>query len=153
MVGPYSSNSLNGPTVPYPHLLNFFRSDATERRPRVAPHFEYLTVPSPFVGTDVWANPQLAASSTGNAYHPPFNRISNYREPGRINLNTIYDPDVFNALMAGGTSTTDPITLQQRWSDFTRSRSGGTGQTSWTCPLLPRRRSSPTPSVPSLGRR
>ncbi|MFZ1933253.1 MAG: hypothetical protein WAU84_05865, partial [Thermoguttaceae bacterium] len=45
----------------------------------------------------------------------------------RINLNTIYDPDVFNALMAGGTSTTDPITLQQRWSDFTRSRSGGTG--------------------------
>jgi hypothetical protein len=51
---------------------------------------------------------------------PPFNRISSYREPGRINLNTIYSEEVFNALMAGCPGAT-PI-----WADFVKSRSGGT---------------------------
>ena len=58
-------------------------------------------MPSPYVGTETWANPTLAATSTGHAYHTPFNRISTYREPGRINLNTIASKDVFNGLMAG----------------------------------------------------
>ena len=32
-------------------------------------------------------------------FHPPFNRISKYREPGKINLNTIYSSDVLDGLM------------------------------------------------------
>ena len=32
-------------------------------------------------------------------FHPPFNRIPTYREPGKINLNTIYSQDVWNGLM------------------------------------------------------
>jgi hypothetical protein len=31
--------------------------------------------------------------------HPPFNKISNYREPGRININTISDPRVWQGLL------------------------------------------------------
>ena len=61
---------------------------------------EYVTVPSPFVQTETFVNPDTA--STGGRlhnFHPPFNRISKYREPGKINLNTIYSPDVLNGLM------------------------------------------------------
>ena len=34
-----------------------------------------------------------------NPFHPPFNKVSRYRDPGRVNLNTIYDPIVWEALM------------------------------------------------------
>ena len=80
---------------------------------------EYLDVPSPFAGTDVWASP-TAAQNGSHAFHPPFNRISTYREPGRINLNTIYDPDVFKGLMAGGGTAS----INARWSAFQQSRRG-----------------------------
>jgi hypothetical protein len=32
-------------------------------------------------------------------FHPPYNRISRYREPGRVNLNTVYSRDVLRALL------------------------------------------------------
>ena len=40
-------------------------------------------------------------AARAHAFRPPFNCISAYREPGRINLNTIYTQDVFNGLMYG----------------------------------------------------
>jgi hypothetical protein len=48
------------------------------------------------VGTETWADPTAAQNGAHN-FHPPFNRISAYREPGRINLNTLYGtcPDVW----------------------------------------------------------
>ncbi len=114
------SVSGTGSTVPYPYLLNFFQSTgtnstgATELGPQLYRILEYVTVPSPFVQTETFVNP--ATSSTGAAglhnFHPPFNRISKYREPGKINLNTIYSADVLNGLMnylpsmlSGGTLT------------------------------------------------
>jgi hypothetical protein len=125
-VGTGTASPYTAYNVPFPQLLNFFPSGAPgspdEELHRV---LEYLTVPSPFVGTDVWANPTSAENGT-HAYHPPFNQISNYREPGRINLNTIYDQNVFNALMAGGTSSTSGSSWTQ-WPTFVQSRSGGTG--------------------------
>jgi hypothetical protein len=134
-VAQYSTGTLTGPTVAYPHLLNFFQSavgTATGNSPQFHRVLGYLGVPSPFVGADTWANPTAAGTSTGHAYHPPFDRISNYREPGKINLNTIYSQDVFNGLMAGGSSTT--------WTDFVTSRRGGASAN-----IL----DTPDPSVPT----
>ena len=53
--------------------------------------FDVTGVPSRFVGTETWLN---GNTFSGNAVgtellHPPFNRIPNYREPGRVNFNTI----------------------------------------------------------------
>ena len=66
-VAQYSSGSLTGPTVAYPHLLNFFQSatgTTTGDSPQFHRIFEYLGVPSPFVGADTWANPTAAAAAT-----------------------------------------------------------------------------------------
>ncbi len=116
---PYSVNTLFGAGVPYPHLLNFFQSDKTTL-PGTSAQFQrildYLDVPSPFVGAELQANP-TEADSTGHTFRPPFNRISTYREPGRINLNTIYSQQVFNGLMNGYTTPT--------WQEFVGSRQGG----------------------------
>ena len=107
-------------SLPFPHLTNMLLSGPSAS-PKEELHrmFEYLGVPSPFVGTETWANPSSAASP----YLAPFNRISSYREPGRINLNTIYNVDVFNGLTAGCPITTGVTPI---WDDFVKSRSGGT---------------------------
>jgi hypothetical protein len=119
------------PTQPFSHLMNLFPSGspAPEELHRV---LEYLGVPSPFVGTEVWANPTAAANSTNHPYHPPFNRISAYREPGRINLNTIYGdasltatqpPPVWQGLMAGFPA----MNTLNAWQAFVGSRRGSGG--------------------------
>lgn len=92
----YPSN--NAFKSPFSHLLNFTLSwDGT---PGMASYFhrllEYVHVPSQFVGTDTVLNPTkfggvplLNEKEMVSFYHPPFNRVSNYRDPGRVNLNTI----------------------------------------------------------------
>ena len=110
------SDPYANPSQPFPHLLGLFPSGGAtgsfnEELHRV---LEYLGVPSPFVGTETWTNP----SSATDPYLPPFNRISNYREPGRINLNTIYQEEVFNGLKAGCPGATPT------WTEFVRSRRG-----------------------------
>ena len=128
--------------VPYPYLLNFFHSSAGSASgvaPQLYRILEYVGVPSPFVQSETFINPSTA--STGAAglhnFHPPFNRISKYREPGKINLNTIYSADVLDGLMnyfPGMTSGTG------FWNKFVASRGGlsqtGTSQfsISSTCP-------------------
>ena len=89
------------PPMPYPHLLNFFWSERSghANAPQLYRLFEYVNVPSRFVGTSVQADPAKAAAATGHLFYPPFNRISTYREPGRINLNTIYSQEVWQGLM------------------------------------------------------
>lgn len=107
------------PSQPFSHLMNFFPSGPTtapdEELHRV---FEYLGVPSPFVGTETQANPNFATGA-GHNFRPPFNGISTYREPGRINLNTIYSKWVFAALKNGSLSNVS-------WSRFVQSRRGYT---------------------------
>ena len=89
------------------HLPNFFASDSNAA---AAPQFyrilDYLGVPSPFVGTDTVFSPAafyngalpstLMTSSFGlteqqlaSNFHPPFTHVSNYREPGKVNINTL----------------------------------------------------------------
>ncbi len=85
--------------MPFGHLLNFFNSATSgsgTTAPGLSQMFEYLTVPSPFVGTQtvlksadnlpgVEGTPGEAAMGGGEpngtaGLHPPFNLVSNYRE-------------------------------------------------------------------------
>jgi hypothetical protein len=110
---------------PYPHLLNFFHSGAAgasvPNSPQLHRLLEYVCVPSRFVGTEIQANPVEAAKAGDHAFHPPFNRIPLMREPGRINLNTIFDPAVFQGLVdpAGASQNTAAL-----WQGFVQSRRG-----------------------------
>ena len=73
--------------------------------------FDFTHVPSKFLGTETWLDPRVfnntANSATGwpargtEFLHPPFNKISAYREPGKINLNTVYNHVVMDALRGG----------------------------------------------------
>ena len=82
------------------------RSRAADLLVRV---FEYVRVRSPFIGAEtVLAN--LGGDGRPDRFVGPFNRLSTYREPGRINVNTIH-PDttvgapVWNALCGAATGT------------------------------------------------
>lgn len=105
---------------PYWHTLNFLSSSRLPTIPIAMPNdannppvasgnfhrlFDLIETPSPFVGTERWYNPQVfngaVAVSSANGFRPPYNRLSRFRDPGRINLNTIYDPLVFSGLMKG----------------------------------------------------
>jgi hypothetical protein len=68
--------------------------------------FEFIHVPSPFVGTETMLDPSVfhtPANGTApigtEGLRAPFNWVSNYREPGKVNLNTINSPSVFDAVM------------------------------------------------------
>jgi len=89
-------------TQPFMHLANFFESAGVGETPQFHRILEFLRVPSRFVGTDVELSPVAMQNGTNtHIFHPPFNRVSTYREPGRINLNTLFSPRVWQGLMNG----------------------------------------------------
>ncbi|MEE8452123.1 MAG: hypothetical protein V3R99_09420 [Thermoguttaceae bacterium] len=99
---PYASS--DPANVPYPHLMNLFHSakwdDTTGSSPQLHRLFEYLHVPSRFVGTEDQLDPgRFAQRGSRHWFHPPFNKISRYRDPGRMNLNTIFSHRVWTGLM------------------------------------------------------
>ncbi len=118
------------------HLLNFF---ASSDEPGEAPNFyrvlEYTGVPTRFVGGEEVFNPDVFANLTGpTTRRPPFNTISSYREPGRLNLNTVIetfdDPSgngmdrslVYEGLMHGQSGVTRHPGPD--WDEFVQSRRG-----------------------------
>ena len=61
-------------------------------------------------------------------YLPPFNRISTYREPGRINLNTIYGDATHGAAgLAGANGGASRLEYSTARQNFVTSRRGGPG--------------------------
>ncbi len=90
---------------PFSHLLNFFHS--TQTNVPDAGNFyrllEFVHVPSRFSGCEEWLNPALLQGTAAGPHelHPPYNRISRYREPGKININTVPagDETVWRAVM------------------------------------------------------
>jgi hypothetical protein len=119
-------------------------TDAAGSAPNFAQMLEYLQVPSPFVGTETVLDPikfdwpgthttqlgpglnlPVAGESTivaggkepdGTAgLHPPFNTVSNYRDPGRVNINTINDPNnntnqmIWKAIVGGSSGPGNAI--------------------------------------------
>jgi hypothetical protein len=105
--GSGSSNSPDPAREPYSYLLNFFLDSATlphTETPGYYRLFDHVETPSPFVGTEKWyhsatfGNTMLAEALT---FRPPFNRLSRFREPGRMNINTIFDFREWQALAHG----------------------------------------------------
>jgi hypothetical protein len=127
-VGP-SSNELHGQ---FGHLLNFFSNDAdsvaTPARNEADMYkiMDFLEVPSRFLGTEAALEPTVVARH-------PFDYIPRYRVPGKININTVYDAEVWNGLMgaygtlAGGCS----------FAEWQTSRQGGGGINEFENPWRP----------------
>ncbi|MCC7087008.1 MAG: hypothetical protein IT427_18570 [Pirellulales bacterium] len=113
-----SNNTPQNQRAPFNHLLNFFHSSdgssGVGQSAAAANVLEFLEVPSPFVGTEMFLNPQQFVWSGGpvgteppgtEGLHPPFSVVSNYRVPGKVNINTIADPAVWSALLGGDQAT------------------------------------------------
>ncbi len=133
--------------VPFPHLLNFFQSDADAGdSPQFHRVLEYLRVPSRFVGTELQGNPSVFVGGTNHVFHPPFNLISRYRDPGRVNINTVFSHNVWLGLMNyfPGMSNGDPAS-DTTWQRFVSSRRGYAGADMWSLDApIP-----PTPPLPT----
>ena len=72
------------------------------------PLLDVVTVPTRFSGihTTVGSNPAAAATNLASLagidlVTTPVNQLSSFREPGRVNLNTVTATDVWNAVVAG----------------------------------------------------
>ena len=106
----------------------------------------YLGVPSRFANVQLQVqayNAGLNSSTTpqqqgpAHWFHTPFNRISRYREPGMINLNTVTSADVLFGAMNAYYS---PLQLNSQlnpvfWDKFVRSRRGDAVASSGTVAL------------------
>ncbi|MEO2049011.1 MAG: hypothetical protein ABGX16_20835 [Pirellulales bacterium] len=143
----YSGSTTKYPNLPnletdglFGHLQNFFRDKSTGNQGIAGLYrmLEYLHVPSRYAGTETWLNPSTFGSGGSlltdpndprAMLQPPFNHISNYRDPGRINLNTIHASQVLDGLFhrdLGGTLVKHP---GPDWAELVNSRRGymGTG--------------------------
>jgi hypothetical protein len=144
--------------LPFKHLSNFFQSSdgrfdpATPKSPYLYRILDYVGVPSPFVGTDtvfspdkfgsgVLPKPQIVSpflapnseQELASYLHPPFSRVSNYREPGKVNINTIAgnaenvaepkDYPIWMAIVNGARDANG--NPQPTWDDIVSSRRGG----------------------------
>jgi hypothetical protein len=98
-------------TRQYGHLLNFFAtsydggSGSWTGGPNLYRLFDYTHVPSRFMGTETWLDPNTFASGNGTALlHPPFDRVFSFREPGKVNINTIFEARVWDAVRGSNNS-------------------------------------------------
>jgi len=121
---------------PFGHLLNFFQTEnpyagtglpGPPPPPPVAPHLydilDFVEVPSPYQGAERWYNPQHLGAN--GIYRPPFNKVSRFRDPGKININTIFDADVWKAAVGLHPHLSDINGVM--WNKMTHSRSGRGG--------------------------
>jgi hypothetical protein len=119
-----------GGTGDFPHLLNFYDSVRTNisgagTATGAANHFyrlfELTHVPSRFSGTQTVFNPQEFTVNTPEAYlyYPPFNKISKFRDPGRVNINSLAEQFQANGIPSAYDG-------QSRTWDAVRGTTGGT---------------------------
>jgi hypothetical protein len=119
-----------GHRAPYGHLLNFFhatRPGETQNSNKgqdLVRIFDYLETPSPFVGTEKWLRPSafgdLNDTTIPYLLRPPHNKFSLFRDPGRININTISDPLVWRAIATGFPAMDSDLF----WAKIEASRAG-----------------------------
>ncbi len=118
------SSELDSYYGPFGHLLNFFHSSpgavggddddsGTRHGANYSRIFDYIEVPSRFVGTRKWYNPEVFQNVP--QWRTPFNNLSRFRDPGRININTILSPEIWHAM--GGDYFLP-------WAAFVESRQG-----------------------------
>jgi hypothetical protein len=130
-LNPYLHDELdatNGKQAPFTHLPNFFRTmDFGPNPPQPGSELfrlmEFVYVPSRFVGTEIDGNPGGPGPPPwglyGTPFAAPFNRFPSYREPGRINLNTINSADVYRGLL-----NLPDLSDGNTWGGFWGSRQG-----------------------------
>jgi hypothetical protein len=130
------ATGINDARAPFGHLLNFFGTADNTYAAGQAPNFyralEYLQVPSRFIGTETILSPTtFLANGSGGAptqyFLPPYNVVSNYRDPARVNLNTLTSTEVLNSVFSGmiGAGT---INIQlANWNDSRRGDGAATG--------------------------
>ncbi len=129
---PYSEVAANHVFGRFGHLLNFFSNDrdvgAGNEAPNLFQIMDYLEVPSRFLGTE--SNLNVSSFSRN-----PYNFLSRYRVPGKINLNTIYDVRIWQGLISPFYATTSGGVS---WIQFKDSRQGSTsGPTDFHNPFRP----------------
>ncbi len=145
---PPATNEYENFHAPFGHLLNFYHSDLTAHTSGSAPiHFysdsadfyrifDFVDVPSRFVGTEKWYNATQFQPS-GNApddewtetFRPPFNKLSRFRDPGKININTIFgeagtSDQIWQALTYNFPDPTAPSYWRTAWQRVVDSRLG-----------------------------
>jgi hypothetical protein len=103
---PYDFTNAEALRKPFGHLLNFFHTEDTgpkQTPPALSPHFQrmfdYIEVPSPYASAERWFNPSLGHFDNAGLYRPPFNKLSRFRDAGRININTIFDDQILISAM------------------------------------------------------
>ena len=109
---------------PVGHLLDFINrsNDSNSHFYRL---FDCVGVASPFVGTRTWFQPQLSGRDSSVSFlRPPFNHVSMFRDPGRVNVNTVFDPLVWKSMVKGYPGMDSPSS----WSNLVKSREGFGGQ-------------------------
>ena len=109
----------------FTHLLNFAAEDGNTGTPmsdRLHVAMDFLEVPSRFAGTREYVNTEIPDLTNGPAdvtagdpnalddfgyrLSAPFDELSTYRYPGKVNLNTISSQRVWNAVLG----SRDPAT-------------------------------------------
>lgn len=148
--------SLDAQLAPFAYLFNFFHSprsqdinpagSAATKMPTMSMQlvrlFDFVQVPSRYNGTNKWFNvTQFNPTSTDLRKDPsdntkttdarlgymfPFNRRSEFREPGKINLNTIPSEKVFNSIFDPAFWQNEPGLNFASWAEFLSSRRGYT---------------------------
>ncbi len=86
----------------YRHLMNFFSSNAGN----ISMLFDFVEVNSPYVGT--------------RRYFTSGGSLSRFRDPGKVNLNTINDHSTWNAVY--GSDIVDAGAADNHWSELERSK-------------------------------
>jgi hypothetical protein len=137
-VNPGAPKNTIDPT-PHPHLLPLLasqRSGSVSEDPGLYRIFELVEVPSRFAGTRTWYNETDLENSYSSdpANTPPGfrkynNSLSRFRDPGKVNLNTISDVRVWKAVahsiglpLNGDFGAT--YHLEQMWGGMDRTRRG-----------------------------
>ncbi|MEX1040490.1 MAG: hypothetical protein WDZ51_07665 [Pirellulaceae bacterium] len=136
--------------APYGHLLNFFHtSDSlasddgstvpnTSQGSHYARIFDFVHVPTRFNDAYKWFSPVdpsvpnnfnpdytgLAVDDPRIGYQFPFNKRSRFREPGKINLNTMPARDVYHAIFDPRLWSEYPGMSFPTWEQFQQSRRG-----------------------------
>ena len=148
----YAANQANFQS-PFQQLLPFMLTSTgvagSTVRVLLSPFRLRGAAPSPFVGTDTMLNPTTFSSTTlsnepgyVSFFHPPFNKVSNYRDPGLVNVNTIpgdqigINPSpVWLGLLNSPTTAT--VSVTPTWQQIVASRRGyGTVGGTGAPPLL-----------------
>ena len=137
---PRAEGKLRGTTTPGANDFPLVGATPQPGEPHLYRLFEYVQVPTRFVSSYIHGEPDemmgrkpftfvdpvtgatLQRTEPDHPYHPPFNAIHTYREPGKVNLNTVVEPEVLAGVMNDHATTNWTNFLNQNWTNFANAR-------------------------------